>query len=212
MRDVVYVADHAPTRCARRTDRTVIEGPPHLPRRLRDRGRDLDSDRRGGGSLSRVPPQAEPRGDRERRHLEQPTLPRSPQEPTMIRPAVMPPPLPPSRFASGRKPPSMRAAEVPGMCSVNVQDLFDDIPDPIHRHGEDIAPVRAAAQAALSGVDMSMIKPDDSVHILCSEHGFGMMGGHAYAELIKTIRDEVVARTGATKVKLALSSAASKFE
>jgi hypothetical protein len=130
----------------------------------------------------------------------------------MIRPAVMPPPLPASRFAYGRIAPSMRAAEVPGMCSLNVQDLFDDIPDPIHRHGEDIGPVRAAARAALSGVDMSMIEPDDSVHILCSEHGFGMMGGHAYAELIKTIRDEVVSRTGATKVKLALSSAASKFE
>lgn len=130
----------------------------------------------------------------------------------MIRPALMPPPLPASRFAYGRKPPTMRAAEVPGMCSVNVQDLFDDIPDPIYRHGDGIAPVRAAATSALAGIDMSMIKPDDSVHILCSEHGFGMMGGHAYAELIKTIRDEVVARTGATKVKLALSSAASKFE
>src|SRR4051794_24681764 len=112
MRDVVYVADHAPTRCARHTDRKVIQGPPHLPRRLRGRSRDLDSDRRGGGTLPRVPPQGEPRGDRERRHPEQPTLPRNSEESTMIRPAVMPPPLPASRFAYGGRPPSMRAAEV----------------------------------------------------------------------------------------------------
>jgi hypothetical protein len=106
----------------------------------------------------------------------------------------------------------MRAADVPGMCSVQVQDLFNDIPDPIHRFGEDISPVRTSAREALDRVDMSMIRPEDSVNILCSEHGFAMMGGEAYAELIKTIRAEVVHRTGATKVKLALSAAASKFE
>jgi hypothetical protein len=106
----------------------------------------------------------------------------------------------------------MRAAELPGICSVRVQDLFNDLPEPIHRAGEDPAPVRAAAVAALAGVDMSMIKPADSVHVLCSEHGFAMMGGTAYAELLRTVRDEIVARTGATNVKLAVSSAASKFE
>lgn len=130
----------------------------------------------------------------------------------MIRPAVSPPPLSASRFAYGRKAPDLRAAELPGMCSVRVQDLFPDIPDPIHRHGEDLAPVREAAEAALAGVDMSMFEPGDSVNILCSEHGFAMMGGHAYAELIKSIRDAIVERTGATRIKLALSSAASKFE
>ena len=130
----------------------------------------------------------------------------------MITPAIAPPPLAASRFAYGRQAPAMRAADVPGMCSVRVTDLFDDIPAPIHRHGEDITPVRNAAQAALDRVDMSMIEPRDSVNILCSEHGFAMMGGEAYADLIKTVRAEVVRRTGATNVKLALSSAASKFE
>ena len=130
----------------------------------------------------------------------------------LISPAVTPPPLVRSKFAYGRNAPEMRAADVPGMCSVRVQDLFPDIPDPIHRAGEDVAPVRAAARAALSGVDMSMIKPGDSVNLLCSEHGFGMMGGDAYAELLRTVRDEVIERTGATRVKLALSSAASTFE
>ena len=130
----------------------------------------------------------------------------------LIRPAVAPPPLSRSHFAYGRVPPTMRAAELPDICSVRVQDLFDDLPEPLHRAGEDPAPVRAAAHAALAGVDMSMIKPGDSVHVLCSEHGFAMMGGTAYAELLRTVRDEIVARTGATNVKLAVSSAASKFE
>lgn len=130
----------------------------------------------------------------------------------MIRPAVSPPPLGPSKFAYGRQAPSMRAADLPEICSVQVQDLFPDIPDPIHRHGEDITPVRAAARRALASVDMSKIQPGDSVNVLCSEHGFGMMGGQAYAELIKTVRDEIAERTGTTRIKLALSSAASTFE
>jgi hypothetical protein len=106
----------------------------------------------------------------------------------------------------------MRAAELPDICSVRVQDLFDDIPDAIHRAGEDVAPVREAALAALDRVDMSMIKPGDSVNVLCSEHGFAMMGGHAYAELLRTVHDEVVRRTGSENVRLAMSSANSKFE
>lgn len=130
----------------------------------------------------------------------------------MIRPAVTPPPLAASKFAYGRSAPTMRAADLPEICSVRVQDLFDDIPEPIHRHGEPVTPIRSAARDALASVDMSMIAPSDSVNILCSEHGFSMMGGHAYAELLKSIRDEVVERTGATRVRLAMSSAASKFE
>jgi len=130
----------------------------------------------------------------------------------MIHPAATPPPLGKSKFAYGRKAPKMRAAELPEVCSVRVQDLFDDIPDPIHRAGEEVTPVREAAVAALDRVDMSMIKPGDTVNVLCSEHGFGMMGGDAYAELLRTVRDEVVRRTGTEKVKLGMSSANSKFE
>jgi hypothetical protein len=130
----------------------------------------------------------------------------------VIRPAVAPPPLGPSKFAYGRKAPAMRAAELPEICSVQVQDLFPELADPIHRHGDDLAPIRDAARSALAHVDMSMIGTGDSVNILCSEHGFAVMGGQAYAELIKTVRDEVTERTGAGRIKLALSSAVSKFE
>lgn len=131
---------------------------------------------------------------------------------TMINPPVLPHPLPPTMFNYGAKWPTVRAAELPGMCSVRVQDLFPEIPDPIHTVGQDVTPVREAARAALAGVDMSMIQPDDTVNILCSEHGFALMNGDAYAELIRTIRDEVVERTGATKVRMAMSSAGTKFE
>ena len=41
----------------------------------------------------------------------------------MIRPAQMPRPLPPSMFYYGNKMPAMRAAQIPGMCSVRVEDL-----------------------------------------------------------------------------------------
>jgi hypothetical protein len=130
----------------------------------------------------------------------------------VIRPAQPPHPLPASMLAYGGKPPAMRAAELPGVCSLRVQDLFPEIPDPIHSAGEPVEPVREAARAALAGVDMSMIGADETVNVLCSEHGFAMMGGDAYAELLKTVRDEVIERTGARKVRLAMGSAGTKFE
>jgi len=130
----------------------------------------------------------------------------------MIHDAVMPPPLPKSRFGYGKVLPPMRAAELPGMVSVRVRDLFSDVPAAIHEAGQDVAPVREAARAALSDVDMSMIQPGDTVNILCSEHGFAMMGGDAYADLIKTIKDVVEERTGCRKIRLALSTAMNKNE
>src|SRR5690606_28797759 len=41
-----------------------------------------------------------------------------------------------------------------------------------------------------------------SINILCSEHGFGILGGFAYAEMIKTIKDVIEERTGNTRAKL----------
>jgi hypothetical protein len=130
----------------------------------------------------------------------------------IIHDAVMPPPLPESRFGYGKVLPPMRAAELPGMASVRVRDLFSDVPAAIHTAGQDVAPVREAAREALSDADMSMIQPGDTVNVLCSEHGFAMMGGDAYAELIKTIKDVVEERTGCRKIRLALSTAMNKNE
>jgi hypothetical protein len=130
----------------------------------------------------------------------------------VIHPAAPPRPLPASQLAYGQALSAMRAAELPAMVSVRPRELFPDIPPAIHNAGQDLAPIRRAARDALAGVDMSMIRPGDTVNILCSEHGFAMMGGEAYAELIKTIRDEVVERTSCQRVRLAFSSAMSKSE
>lgn len=123
---------------------------------------------------------------------------------------VSPPALPPSNM--GFHLPKVRAAELPGMVSVNVRDLFDDIPAPIHNYGEDLSSVRHAAEMALSGVDFSKISKNDSVNVLCSDHGFGMMGGAAYAEVLRSVRDAIKERTGTDKIKLGFASAASRVE
>ena len=98
--------------------------------------------------------------------------------------------------------PTQRTVDIAGMVSVKVRELFPDIPEAIYHGGEDVSPIRAATRAVLETVDMSMIKPGDSVNILCSEHGFGILGGFSYAEMIKTVRDVVEERTGNDNLRL----------
>jgi hypothetical protein len=88
------------------------------------------------------------------------------------------------------------------MVSLPVRELFPDIPPAIFRHGDDGTAMRRATLDALAGVDMSMIKPNQRVNVICSEHGFGMDGGFGYAEMLQAIRDEIVERTGCLNVKL----------
>jgi len=103
-------------------------------------------------------------------------------------------------------PPRPHVAGLPDMTSVSVQELFPSIGPAIYtNHLDDLDAVRAATRDALEHVDMSRIDVDDSVNVLASEHGFGMMGGWAYAEMIKTIREVVVARTGCRDVRLRLA-------
>lgn len=106
--------------------------------------------------------------------------------------------IPPEIMASVLGPPlpRIRAADLPGIRSLEVSSLFPDIPPAIHMGGEDMSPVRRAAQNSLARVDMSMIKPEDSVNLLCSEHGFSILGGEPYAEILRTIKDVVEERTG----------------
>ena len=47
-----------------------------------------------------------------------------------------------------------------------------------------------------------MIKPNQSVNILASHHSFVLMGGEPYVEVVKTVRDVVQRRTGATDIRL----------
>ena len=115
-------------------------------------------------------------------------------------PPVEPPAIVPSQYGPPVRP--LRAKDVPGMVSLPVTTLFPDIPPAIYRHGQEGAAMRRATLDALARVDMSMIKPDHRVNIICSEHGFGMDGGYGYAEMLGAIGDEIVSRTGCQNTKL----------
>ena len=49
---------------------------------------------------------------------------------------------------------------------------------------------------------MSRIKPEHKVNILSSHHGFTLLGGDPYAEMLKTIRDVIEERTGCKNIRL----------
>jgi hypothetical protein len=115
-------------------------------------------------------------------------------------PVVPSKPLIPSVY--GPPPPAMRSSDLPGLVSLKVRDLFPDIDEAVYNGGADTSAIRQAAIKVLAGVDMSMIGTKDRVNILCSEHGFAMAGGHAYAEMLHTIKDVIIERTGCTGVRL----------
>jgi hypothetical protein len=119
---------------------------------------------------------------------------------TTFNPPVEPPPIVPSEYGPPVRP--LRGKDVPGMVSLPVRQLFPDIDPAIVRHGDDRAAMRRATLNALARVDMDMIKPNHRVNVICSEHGFGMDGGFAYADMLQAIRDEIVERTGCQNVKL----------
>lgn len=113
-------------------------------------------------------------------------------------------PLPPRPSRYGPEPENIkvRASDLKGMVSVGVRDLFSDFPPNIYPSAKGVKAVREATVDALSEVDMSMIEPGDSVNILGSHHGFTILGGEPYAEMIKTIRDVLIERTGTEDVRL----------
>lgn len=102
-------------------------------------------------------------------------------------------------------PPSLvktRISQLPGMTSVGLKELFPDLPEVIYPGQEGVGVVRQATEKALAEVDMSMIKPEHSVNILASHHGFTLLGGEPYAEMLKTIKDVIEARTGCRNIRL----------
>ena len=121
----------------------------------------------------------------------------------MIKQAVQPPECMESVYGST---PLMRAAYLPGMAAVGVRDLFPDIKQEIYLHGGNLAVIGKATGDALAGVDMSMIKPGDTVNILCSEHGFSIMGGEPYVEMLKAIWRVVRERTGNENLRLRVAA------
>lgn len=120
----------------------------------------------------------------------------------MLQQAIRPPEV--MRSVYGPEPRRLRAADLPGMASLKVRDLFPDIVQEVYLHGGDLSAIRRATEAALAGVDMEKIRPDQTVDILCSEHGFSILGGDAYVEMLEVLQDAVRQRTGAdVRLKLA---------
>jgi len=95
-----------------------------------------------------------------------------------------------------------RVCELPGMTSVTLRELFPDLPPVIFPSDEGISAVRRHTEQALSNVDMSKIKPEHKVNILSSHHGFTLLGGEPYAEMLRTIRDMIEEKTGCSNIRL----------
>ena len=114
------------------------------------------------------------------------------------------PPIKPrvSQYGIDPKHVKKRMSEFPGITSLMVKDLFADTPDVIYPGEGGIEAVRTAAREALANVDMSMIKPGDSVNVCASHHGFTILGGEPYAMLLRTVRDMIVEKTGTDNIRL----------
>lgn len=120
----------------------------------------------------------------------------------MQRNPMTPAPTRRSQYGVDPKFVTKRAAELPEMTSVMLTDLFPDTPPVIYPSAKGLLAIREATEKALENVDMSMIKPEHSVNICASHHGFTLLGGHPYAEMIKTLRDVIAERTGCKKIRL----------
>jgi hypothetical protein len=113
-------------------------------------------------------------------------------------------PIAPKQSQYGIDPSSVktRVAELPGIISVSLKELFPDLPEVIYPGENGLARVRQAAVDALSKVDMGMIKPEHSVNVLASHHGFTLLGGEPYAELLKAVKDAIEQRTCCREIRL----------
>lgn len=102
--------------------------------------------------------------------------------------------------------PEYRAWTLPEMVSVNVKDLFPNMPEAIYDGSKktDLSVIDKLAREAMAKVDMSSIKPDDTINLVCCEHGFLMFGGDPYVQMLKTIKKYVEERTGNYHIRLKL--------
>lgn len=98
----------------------------------------------------------------------------------------------------------MRAVDLPGLTSVRVSDLFPGEDRPVAAAAPELLlqEIRRRTTATLAGVNLEKVRSGDSVNILTSHHGYSIYGGQAYVEMIRTIRDEVQRRSGATDIRL----------
>jgi len=120
----------------------------------------------------------------------------------MMKPSIAPIPPKPSQYGIDPSLVKTRIAELPGITSVSLKELFPDLPDTIFPGRNGLEKLRQAAEETLMNVDMSMIGPGHSVNILASHHGFTLMGGEPYAELLKVLRTVIEKRTGCKDIRL----------
>jgi hypothetical protein len=95
-----------------------------------------------------------------------------------------------------------RAAQLEEMTSVTLRELIPDMPKVIYPDGQGEKIIRNQTEAALSKIDLSKIKPGKTVNILASHHGFTLLGGKPYAEMLRTIKDIIERETQAKEVRL----------
>lgn len=121
----------------------------------------------------------------------------------MMHAPIMPIAPKPSQYGIDPSLVKKRAAEMPGMVSLKLQELFPDLPDVIYPGDEGaLDRLYEVIKDELRKVDMSMIGKDQSVNVLASHHGFTLFGGEPYAILLKAIRDVVEEKTGCTNIRL----------
>lgn len=121
----------------------------------------------------------------------------------MNKQAVQPPEIMESVYGPR---PKERAVRLPDLVSLGVRELFPDIEEGIYSLGGDISAVGKATQAALSAVDMDMIKPGDTVNLLSSEHGYSILGGEPYVEMLSAIKAAVREKTGCKNIRLVVGA------
>lgn len=119
-----------------------------------------------------------------------------------MRPPI--PPLAPRKSQYGIDPSLVkrRVSELPGITSLLAKDLFPELPDVLMPGPGGVPAVRRAAEVALAGVDMARIQPGHTVNVLASHHGFTLLGGEPYAEMLKVIKDVIQTRTGCKNIRL----------
>ncbi len=121
----------------------------------------------------------------------------------MYQPAIPPRPLMESVYQS---PPRRPAAVHPGFVSLPVSELFPEISQAVYCYGEDYAPIRESTFQSLEKVNMDMIEPGHRVHLLASEHGFSILGGWPYREMLGALREAIRERTGCEDVWLGVAA------
>lgn len=75
----------------------------------------------------------------------------------------------------------MRAVDLPGLISIRTKDLFPIPETPVTAASPEAMCdiIRTKTIQTLEKVNLERVRPNDSVNILTSHHGYSIYGGHA---------------------------------